>query len=73
MREADRDPVNEAAKRQGGSGLSIYGWRKRLGEFNVHEVKRLRAVEAENARLRMLLGERDLEIDTGHAIKLAGQ
>ena len=52
LREADRDPVNEVAKRHGVSEQSIYGWRKRFGEFNVDEVKRLKAVEAENARLR---------------------
>ena len=63
LREADRDPVNEVVKRHGVSEQSIYGWRKRFGEFNVDEVKRLKAVEAENARLRKLLVERDLEIE----------
>ena len=63
LREADRDPVNEVAKRHGVSEQSIYGWRKRFGEFNVDRVKRLKAVEAENARLRKLLVERDLEIE----------
>ena len=63
LREADRDPVNEVAKRHGVSEQSIYGWRKRFGEFNVDEVKRLKAVETENARLRKLLVERDLEIE----------
>ena len=63
LREADRDPVNEVAKRHGVSEQSIYGWRKRFGEFNVDEVKRLKTVEAENARLRKLLVERDLEIE----------
>ena len=63
LREADRDPVNEVAKRHGVSEQSIYGWRKRFGEFNVDEIKRLKTVEAENARLRKLLVERDLEIE----------
>ena len=63
LREADRDPVNEVAKRHGVSEQNIHGWRKRFGEFNVDEVKRLKAVEAENARLRKLLVERDLEIE----------
>ena len=48
LRDADRDPVNEVAKRHGVSEQSIYGWRKRFGEFNVDEVKRLKAVEALN-------------------------
>ena len=63
LREADRDPVAEVAKRHGVSEQSIYGWRKRFGEFGVDEVRRLKEVEAENARLRKLLVERDLEIE----------
>ena len=63
LREADRDPVAEVAKRHGVSEQSIYGWRKRFGEFGVDEVRKLKEVESENARLRKLLVERDLEIE----------
>jgi len=63
LREADHAPVVEVAKRHGVSEQSIYGWRKRYGEFGVDEVRRLREVEAENTRLRKLLVERDLEIE----------
>jgi putative transposase len=63
LREADRDPVAEVAKRHAVSEQSIYGWRKKFGDFNVDEVKRLKQVEAENARLRKLLVDRDLEIE----------
>ncbi len=38
LREADKDPVAEVAKRHGVSEQSIYGWRKRYGEFGVDEV-----------------------------------
>lgn len=58
-----RDSVADVAKRHGVSEQSIYGWRKRFGEFGVDEVRRLKEVEAENARLRKLLVERDLEIE----------
>lgn len=63
LREADRDPVAEVAKRHGVSEQSIYGWRKRFGEFGVDEVRKFKEVESENARLRKLLVERDLEIE----------
>jgi putative transposase len=63
LREADREPVCEVAKRHGVSQQSIYSWRKRFGEFGVDEVRRLKEVEAENSRLRKLLVERDLEIE----------
>lgn len=41
---------------------TIYGWRKKFRELAPSDVKRLRALEAKNARLRRLLAERDLDI-----------
>lgn len=63
LREADRGPVPEVAKRHGVSEASIYAWRKRFGEMATDDVKRLRALETENARLKKLVAERDLEIE----------
>lgn len=45
------------------SEQTIYTWRKRFGAMNSDEVKRLRQPEAENARLKKMLAERDPEID----------
>ena len=63
IREADRDPVSEVAKRHGVSEQAIYTWRKRFGGFHASDVRRLRQLEAENARLKKLIAERDLEIE----------
>ena len=41
VRETDKERVAEVVKRHGVSEQSIYGWRKRCGEFNVDEVRRL--------------------------------
>lgn len=38
-------------------------YRQRYGDLQVSEVRRLRELEAENARLQRLLAERDLELD----------
>jgi putative transposase len=46
---------------------AFYRWRKRYGDLQVSEVRRLRELESENARLKRLLAERDLEI---HAIRV---
>lgn len=51
------------AKKHGVSEQSIYTWRKRFGAMDANEVKRLRELEQENARLKKLLAERDLELD----------
>lgn len=63
VREADRDPIAEVAKRHGISDQTIYIWRKRFGALGSQEVRRLRELEAENARLKKLVAERDLEIE----------
>ena len=63
LREADKEPVAKVAKRHAVSEQTIYTWRKRYGELEVADVRRLRELEAENARLKKMVAERDLEID----------
>jgi putative transposase len=45
------------------SEKSIFAWRRKFGAMEPADVKRLRALEAENGKLKKLLAERDLEID----------
>ena len=68
-READKALIAEVAKRHSVSEQCIYDWRKRFGEMEADEVKILKAREQENARLKKLLAERDLEIE----VKLAAR
>src|SRR6476620_1746428 len=42
---------------------TFYRWRKTYGGMSVNEVQRLKNLEKENARLKRLLAERDLEVD----------
>jgi putative transposase len=63
IREADREPVPAVAKRHSISEQTIYTWRKRFGGFQAHDVRRLKQLDAENARLKKLVVERDLEIE----------
>lgn len=63
LREAEQSSVAEAAKKHGVSAETIYTWRRKYGGMSVDEVKRLKELERENARLKRLLAERDLEID----------
>jgi putative transposase len=63
LREADQRPVPEVAKRHGISDQTIYAWRKRFGALEPSDVKRLRHLESENAKLKKLVAERDLEIE----------
>src|SRR5918995_5264273 len=63
LREADREPMAAVAKRHGVSEQTIYTWRKRFGTIQADDVRRLKQLEAENARLKKLVAERDLEIE----------
>jgi hypothetical protein len=63
LREADNRPVAQVAKKHGVPEQTIYAWRKRFGTLEAVDVKRLRQLEQENAKLKKLVAERDLEID----------
>ncbi len=63
LRETDKDTVQEVAKRHGVSEQSIYGWRKRFSGMAADDVKEMKSLAQENARLKKLLAERDLEIE----------
>lgn len=54
----------EVCRINGVSEQTFYRWKRRYGEMTTSEVRRLRELEAENTRLKRLLAERDLEIDT---------
>jgi putative transposase len=54
----------EVCRINGISEQTFYRWKRRYGEMTTSEVRRLRELEAENARLKRLLAERDLELDT---------
>jgi len=63
LREADRHPVGEVAKKHAISEQTIYAWRKRFGKLEAADVKRLRQLEHQNLKLKKLVTERDLEIE----------
>ncbi len=63
LREADKAPVSEVAKKHGVSDVTIYAWRKRYGQLEPVDVKRLRQLEAENSRLKKVLAERVMDIE----------
>lgn len=56
-RKADRSPIAEVSKQHGVSGQTIYTWRKRFGATSADEIKRLRQLVAENARLKRMRAE----------------
>jgi putative transposase len=62
LREADAGvAVKDLCRKHGFSEASYYTWRNKFGGMEVSDAKRLKALEAENARLKKLLAESMLE------------
>ncbi|MBB6093652.1 transposase InsO family protein [Povalibacter uvarum] len=62
LREADAGvPVKDLCRKHGFSEASYYLWRSKFGGMDVSDAKRLKALEAENAKLKKLLAEAMLE------------
>ena len=64
LREADRGTVAEVARKHKVSEQTLYGWRKKYGELEPTDVKRLRELGAENVKLKRMVAEREMAIDT---------
>jgi putative transposase len=64
LREAEAGmPIKDLCRRHGFSEASYYLWRSKFGGMNVSDAKRLKDLEAENARLKKLLAEQIFEND----------
>ena len=58
--------VPELCRELGISAATFYKWRAKFGGMQVSEARRLRELEAENAKLKHLLAEAHLDL---HALK----
>lgn len=56
-------PVKEICRQHGISDATFYTWRKKYAGMEAQDVKRLKALEDENARLKKMLAESMLDID----------
>ena len=54
-------PGGEVGRRSGISEATFYTWKKKYGELGVSELRKLRQLEDENARLRRIVA--DLTLD----------
>ena len=62
VREADKAPVRDVIKKHGISEPTFYAWKRKFGGMDIAEAKKLRALEVENARLKKLFAESQLEV-----------
>jgi putative transposase len=54
-------PVAELCRKHGVSDASIYKWKARFGGMDVSEARRLRSLEEENAKLKLMLADAMLD------------
>ncbi len=63
LRETDRTPVADVAKKHGVCSETLYSWRRRFGGMDADDAKRLKILEAENGKLKRMLADRLLDIE----------
>ncbi len=63
LRDAEATTVVAAARKHGVAEQTMYRWRKRFAGLEVSDVRELKRLQDENARLKKLLAERDLEVE----------
>lgn len=56
------EKASDLARELGIAPHTIYDWRKRFGSMQVQEAKRLKELDAENARLKKLVADQALTI-----------
>ena len=64
LREADKTPVAEVAKKHKTFEQTIYVWRRGFGKLESADVKRMREPETENAKLKRMVAEREMAFET---------
>ena len=67
LKEADAGlSVKEVCRKHGISDATFYNWKSKYGGMSASELKRLREIEEENAKLKRLYADLALE---NHALK----
>ena len=56
--------ASELCRKHGISDATFYNWRSKYGGMDVSDAKRLKALEAENAKLKKLLAESVMDVST---------
>lgn len=56
--------AKELCRRYGISDATFYKWRSKYGGMEVSDAKKLKALEAENAKLKKMLAEQMLDVAT---------
>ena len=56
-------PTKDLCRRQGISEGTFYRWKAKYADMEISEIRRLKALEAENSRLKRIVADQALDID----------
>ena len=56
--------ANQLCRKHGVSDATFYKWRSKYGGMEISDAKKLKALEAENAKLERLLAEQIMDVST---------
>jgi len=62
-RIADGEKIKDVCRQMGVSEQTYFRWKSKYGGMSQSELHRAKTLESENARLKRILAERELEID----------
>ena len=64
LREAESGtPVKDLCRRVGVSTVTFYKWKSKYAGMEISEVRRMRLLEDENARLKKIVAQQALDLD----------
>lgn len=55
--------IKEVCRKHNLSEATFYRWRKKYGDLDISELKRLKALEVENVRLKRIVANQAIDID----------
>ena len=64
LAEREEQSISSICREYAISETTFYRWRRAYGGMSVNEAARLKELERENSRLKRLLADRDLEVDS---------
>ncbi|AGI68677.1 hypothetical protein OAN307_c31430 [Octadecabacter antarcticus 307] len=56
--------AKDLSRKHGASDATFYKWRAKFGGMEVSDARKLKALEAENAKLKKLLAEQMMDVST---------
>jgi len=69
LKESEAGVSNaDLCRKHGISDQTFYNWRQKYGGMQVSDVKKMKALEEENATLKRILGQKELEITAIKAV-----